>query len=526
MRICLLLDRSRILRWQVWLADALSERSGCEVFLDPTQTTTNPLPRSLELVRAMERLLYGLQGESATDRVDRTSYARHQLADASTRAQFDVVLDLVGNRQQSSADERILTPLFNSVPGEAGALLAVLDDDKPLRVELRDSAASSETLTAQPAMTDRRVLTRALDNVLSCTIQLILKAVDLRPQPAGPQNPTRPQQRPSPSEVEVLAAVPRTLAVKAQRFLRTLMQGGNTWAIAWRLDSSQSLLDLPSAHFRILPDDRQRYYADPFPYCRDGERFLFVEEFPFSTQRGCISVAKLGPDGTFSNPRPIIEEPHHLSYPFVFEFDGQVWMIPESGAAGRVDLYRAEHFPYRWTYEGPLLSGITGYDATLLRQNDRFWMFITAGGWKASTWDNLCVFHAERFTGPWRPHATNPVLLDAALSRSAGHFIQRDGGTLRFAQDCSRIYGGAISVCRLETLSDDVFTQKLVGRIETNLPGCHTYNRHMDLEVIDVFGAIHDVGSVTGRYRPHSSPTNRTGMDGHTQPPAIAPQPN
>jgi hypothetical protein len=48
----------------------------------------------------------------------------------------------------------------------------------------------------------------------------------------------------------------------------------------------------------------------------------------------------------------------------------------------------------------------------------------------------------------------------------------------------------------------------------------------MDLEVIDVFGAIHDVGSVTGRYRPHSSPTNRTGMDGHTQPPAIAPQPN
>jgi hypothetical protein len=502
MRICLLLDSSRILRWHIWLADSLSERSGCEVFIDPTQTTTAPPPHSLDLVRAMERLIYGLHRESAMDRVDDKSCARHRLADPGARIEFDVALDLVGNRQSQPPSQRTLTPLFNSVPGEAGALLAVLDD-KPLRIELRDSAESTAALVAQPAMTDRRVLTRALDNVLSCAIALILKAIDSAPQPARPQNQVRLQQsrQATPSEIKVLAAVPLTLAVKTQKFLRTLVQGGNTWAIAWRLDSAQSLLDLSESRFRILPDDRRRYYADPFPYCHNGQRFIFVEEFEFSTQRGCISVAELAADGTLATPRPIIEEPYHLSYPFVFTFDGQIWMIPESGAAGRIDLYRAEHFPYRWRREGALLSGLAGYDATLLRRNNRFWMFVTAGGWRASTWDNLCIFHADHLTGPWRPHATNPVLLDAALCRSAGNFIDRDGQTLRFAQDCTQIYGGAMSVCRLETLSPDAFVQTVVGRIDAGLPGCHTYNRHFDLEVIDVFGAVHGVESVTARYR-------------------------
>jgi hypothetical protein len=53
----------------------------------------------------------------------------------------------------------------------------------------------------------------------------------------------------------------------------------------------------------------------------------------------------------------------------------------------------------------------------------------------------------------------------------------------------------------LETLSPDTFAQTVVGRIDTGLLGCHTYNRHFDIEVIDVFGAVHGVEFVTARYR-------------------------
>jgi len=525
MRICLLLDLSRVLRWHVWLADALSERGGCEIFI-AAQTTTTPLPRAFELARTIERLIYGLYQESALDRVDGNSLARHRPADTNTRIKFDIVLDLVGHEQQYSAHQRILTPLFNSVPGDAGALLAVLDD-RPLRIELDDSAEWLEPLAAQPAMTDRRVLSKALDNVLSCAIELILKAIDASLQPIPVQNPARrrPARPRAPSGVKTLAAITGTLAVKAQKFLRMLLQGGDTWAVAWRLDSGNSLFDVWNGNFHILPDDRRRYYADPFPYCRNGERFVFVEEFEFAAQRGCISVASVGEDGKLSTPRPVIQEPHHLSFPFVFECSGQIWMIPESGGAGRIDLYRAEHFPYRWKYEGALLTGIAGYDATFLRQNGRLWMFTTVGKWKASTWDNLCIFYAEKLAGPWHPHATNPVLLDGAQCRAAGNFLHRDGTTFRVAQDCTQIYGGGISICRLDHLSCGAFGQTVVGRIETNLPGCHTYNRHTDLEVIDVFGAIHQVTQVTGLYRSQPMSVRGAALSAKVLPSELASRP-
>jgi hypothetical protein len=401
MRICSLIDRSRVLRWHIWLADALSGQRDREVFLASAQVTI-PLPRTFELVREIERLVYGLHQETAMDRVDDQSLARHQLADADEHLKFDVIVDLIGHEQTPVAYQRTLTPLFNSVPGDAGALLAVLDSG-PLRIELGDNAEWFEPLAAQPAISDRRVLTKAVDNVLSCAIELILKAIDAPARLAPVLNPGQgvPVRRGAPSGAKVLAAVTRNLAVKAKNFLRILVQGGDTWAVAWRLDSCNSLLDVWNGRFHILPDDRRRFYADPLPYCPNGERFVFVEDFEFTAGRGRISVAHISADGTVSTPRPVLEEPHHLSFPFVFDSGGQIWMIPESGAAGRIDLYRAEEFPYRWKYEGALLSGVAGYDSTLLRRNGRLWMFTTVGRWKASTCDNLCIFHAEHLTGPW-----------------------------------------------------------------------------------------------------------------------------
>jgi hypothetical protein len=187
MRICSLIDRSRVLRWHIWLADALSGQRDREVFLASAQVTI-PLPRTFELVREIERLVYGLHQETAMDRVDDQSLARHQLADADEHLKFDVIVDLVGHEQTPVAYQRTLTPLFNSVPGDAGALLAVLDSG-PLRIELSDNAEWFEPLAAQPAISDRRVLTKAVDNVLSCAIELILKAIDAPARLAPVLNP-------------------------------------------------------------------------------------------------------------------------------------------------------------------------------------------------------------------------------------------------------------------------------------------------------------------------------------------------
>ena len=66
---------------------------------------------------------------------------------------------------------------------------------------------------------------------------------------------------------------------------------------------------------------------------------------------------------------------HHMSYPFVFEHDGAIYMLPENGEAGRIELHRAVEFPYDWRLERVLLDGLTALDATLHAEDGLLWLF-------------------------------------------------------------------------------------------------------------------------------------------------------
>jgi len=277
-----------------------------------------------------------------------------------------------------------------------------------------------------------------------------------------------------------------TIAGKVAKYAKNLVAGERVWSVAWRFDPSYTLLDRRSASFLVLADDGNRYYADPFPFRRNGQYFVFVEDFSYASGRGCISVASIE-GGVASTPFPVLEEPHHLSYPFIFTHANHVWMIPESGEARGIYLYRAEQFPYRWKRETCLIEGIEAYDATLLRHAGRFWLFLCERICNSSSSDSLSLFHADSLTGPWLP-ARNPVVVDAMMSRPAGAIIQRHGHQIRPAQDCSREYGGAVPLYRVDRLEPNDFSQVLIGTIHCGSRGCHTYNNYSGLEVIDVFG--------------------------------------
>ena len=66
--------------------------------------------------------------------------------------------------------------------------------------------------------------------------------------------------------------------------------------------------------------------------------------------------SELGPEGPRGDPQTALEREYHLSYPFVFEWEDDVYLIPESTASKRVELYRAESFPDRWSLAGVLLE--------------------------------------------------------------------------------------------------------------------------------------------------------------------------
>lgn len=500
MHICLYLDRSRCLRWHQWLAAALSEMPGYRVSLVFARDQ-RPLPPLLTQALALERAIYGHPTELAIDKADASMAAAASTGTQET--EFDALIDLAGLNDTLPRSRRVLMPLFNAVPGEIGAVAALFGEG-PVTIELYDSSRATISLMALPATNDRQVLTRALDGVLSRTIELILKALR-QSRPTDTQNVARPAIAPA-HRMPVFAATPigvlHRLGVKLIALIGRIATGGHHWAAAYRLSRTACLAGQQPATFTVLRDDRRRFFADPFPLVHRGRRYIFLEEFPFATQRGCISVATVDEGGHASAPRVVLEAPHHLSYPFVFEHAGDIWMIPESGAANRIDLYRAERFPDRWTHEGTLIDNIRAHDTTLMRHDGRFWLFTSVARWGSTSWDSLSLFHAAGLFGPWTAHTDNSVLLDAGQSRPAGAFFTHNGAILRPVQDCLRCYGGETAFYRIDALSPTDFRQTEVGRLVSGMRGCHTYNRCGDLETIDVFDATRDLTHVDATYVP------------------------
>jgi hypothetical protein len=208
--------------------------------------------------------------------------------------------------------------------------------------------------------------------------------------------------------------------------------------------------------------------AGPFAIAHGGSVTLFVEEFDYRRGKGVISALGFDAAGPRGRPEPVLELETHLSYPFVFEADGAVWMIPESHASGTIDLYRATAFPGGWVHEAVLVDHVVAGDATLLRHDGRWWMFATVRAGGGSYSDTLHLWHAPHFRGPWTPHPRNPVLIDVGSARAAGPIVARDGALIRPVQDCRRGYGAALGLARILRLDADGYEQ----RVETRLgPG-------------------------------------------------------
>ena len=243
-----------------------------------------------------------------------------------------------------------------------------------------------------------------------------------------------------------------------------------------------------------LPDPGPwRYLADPFAIRRGDATHVYVEAFDYRTKHAVIEHHEFGPELQWREKHTALVRPFHLSYPFIVEDGGEVFMIPESQRHGEIALYRARKFPGGWVRETALLPGVRGAEASVIRHGGLWWMFFTIVGPKARDQRELHVAHAPRLTGPWELHPLNPIIENRAGARPGGTpFIDADGKVVLPVQDCSETYGGAIRFVRFNMLTPDwiqaehlpsTLTGNLVSTSHTD--GLHTLSACGDLTLID-----------------------------------------
>ncbi len=241
--------------------------------------------------------------------------------------------------------------------------------------------------------------------------------------------------------------------------------------------------------FKIVRPPRDRFYADPFLIERDGRSCLFFEDYRFSSRKGLISCCEIDSEGNCSEPRVVLERPYHLSYPFLFSWQGEIYMIPETLDNRTIEMYRASDFPYTWVHESTLMSDVEAADSTLLHHHDKWWLFTAGVLDHALPEQTLCLFSADSPWGPWSAHPKNPVVSDVCHARPAGCLYFENGQLIRPGQDCSKSYGGAVRLHRVDVLSETDYRETPLASITPDwIPGStgiHTLNQNAKYRVID-----------------------------------------
>jgi hypothetical protein len=265
------------------------------------------------------------------------------------------------------------------------------------------------------------------------------------------------------------------------------------WIVAYGIrretPAERFVPDTTYYRFRQLVPPPDRFWADPFPLEHEGRRYIFVEEYLNSTGLGRIALFEIDKDGTAQGPVTVLERDYHLSYPFVFQWNGAHYMIPETRESGQIELFRAEEFPRSWVFDRVLVPNIFAVDATLIEMNGRWWMFASVAQDAKTPLNELSIFFADSPFGPWTPHQRNPVRSDVRNSRPAGRIFEWKGAFYRPAQDCSARYGHSIVINEIKHLDLDSFVETEVSRITPgwtkNLLATHTINADGGLTVID-----------------------------------------
>ncbi len=261
------------------------------------------------------------------------------------------------------------------------------------------------------------------------------------------------------------------------------------WTLAYSFGDA---LVKPFQSFVGIVPGRDRFWADPHIISRNGEWYIFFEELPFSTRKGHLSVVKLDAQGVLSEPVRILEKPFHLSYPFVFSWDGVDYMIPETSQNRTIELYECKRFPDKWEQKQVLMKGVRAVDATVFFHQSKWWMFANIAEHEGDeTLDELFLFYADDFrTNAWTPHPMNPVVSDIRSARPAGKVFEYQGFLIRPSQDCTNGYGSATNLNKIVRLNEQEYEETQLQKVRPswgkNLIGLHTISVDSGLTVIDL----------------------------------------
>jgi len=237
----------------------------------------------------------------------------------------------------------------------------------------------------------------------------------------------------------------------------SLLKKSSEWHVAITLGPWQNLTDVP---ITIIPNPLGRSLADPFIVNWNGQTAIFVEDIDLSIGKGSISAILL--DGSqLYEVLPCIKEDFHMSFPFTFEWQGDLFMCPETSRASEIRIYRCTNFPFGWEFAETIIDDTCAVDTVLFPWNDLWWMLtgISDLGAPGRMSELHCFYSTDPISKVWHAHELGVVVRDSTVGRNGG-LILGDGSVYRVRQAHGfQQYGYKLTVSKISILSKEFFQE-------------------------------------------------------------------
>lgn len=266
------------------------------------------------------------------------------------------------------------------------------------------------------------------------------------------------------------------------------------WSIGICFGHSPLHFDMP-AHLKnpVLTDKdvsdvQAAYVADPFMVRANQTWYMFMEVLNQKKGRGEIGLATSGDGMDWTYQGIVLAEPFHLSYPYVFEWMGEYYMIPESHQASAVRLYKALQFPTKWQFIKSIIVGHRFSDSSIFQSDNRWWLLTETN--PEYKFDTLRLYYSEDLLGSWLEHPQSPVIEgNAHIARPGGRVLVINDRIIRYAQDCYPVYGTQVSAIEISRLTTEKYEECLACENPILMPSGMGWNaagmHHIDPHPMD-----------------------------------------
>lgn len=233
-------------------------------------------------------------------------------------------------------------------------------------------------------------------------------------------------------------------------------------------------------------DKKRNFIADPFGFTTSKSNYVIYEKFNAQSKKGHIEVRDYADQEIVYK----LKADFHFSYPFVFEDNNEVYIIPETHQTNSIDLYKWKDKKLEMEFVKTIIENFPGVDNSILKYNNKYWLFCTNSKHKMSD-HQLNLFYTDSLTENWTPHPLNPIVTSITNARPAGSFIITGDKIIRPSQNSGHTYGGKIILNEITELTETNYQEKQVEVISPedfknkSIVGTHTISSFGNYTLID-----------------------------------------